>query len=84
LSARTVGQYAGVDPTGLARFESARYRPSRETASRLYAFYEGIVPLGMIYDPEHEIYAGYWTESRKRKLRALGRWALGRSLQPDS
>ncbi len=70
LSARQVGVLTGIDPTGLARIESGRHRPARETASDLFDFYRGVVPLGMIYDPHHKTYSKFWTRDRSRQLRA--------------
>jgi transcriptional regulator with XRE-family HTH domain len=53
LSVRRVAETVGLDISGLIRIERGLSLPKRDTASRLYAFYQGTIPLGVIYDPTH-------------------------------
>lgn len=53
LSLDTVAQKVGTDPTNLSRVEKGQQVPKRELARELFKFYDGAVPLGAIYDPEH-------------------------------
>ena len=42
-----------MDISGLLRIESGENTPTRETARRIFKFYRGAVPLGVIFDPMH-------------------------------
>lgn len=53
LSLDTVAKEVGTDPTNLSRVEKGQQCPKRELARALFGFYDGAVPLGAIYDPEH-------------------------------
>lgn len=52
LTAEVIADQAGIHRTTLHRIESGLMLPKREIARRLFAVYNGRVPLGSIYDPE--------------------------------
>lgn len=52
LSLDQAAASVGTDPTNLSRVEKGMQIPKRELARALYVFYQGVVPLGAIYDPE--------------------------------
>jgi DNA-binding XRE family transcriptional regulator len=52
LTAEAIADRAGIHRTTLHRIESGLMLPKREIARRLFAVYNGRVPLGSIYDPE--------------------------------
>lgn len=52
LSLEVVAAEVGTDPTNLSRVEKGQQIPKRELARALFTFYNGVVPLGAIYDPE--------------------------------
>lgn len=54
LSLDTVAHAVGTDPTNLSRVEKGAQIPKRELARALFEYYDGVVPLGAIYDPEYE------------------------------
>lgn len=54
VSARSVAHAIRLDPSGYHRIETGQNIPSRETARKIWTYYEGRVPLGVIYDPRHE------------------------------
>jgi len=49
---RQVATELGIDPSTLAKIERGAQTPSRETARRIFEFYDGEIPLGAIYDPD--------------------------------
>lgn len=52
LSLEGVACQIGTDQANLSRIEKGAQIPKRDLARRLFAFYEGEVPLGAIYDPQ--------------------------------
>lgn len=52
LSLETVAAAVGTDPTNLSRVEKGQQIPKRELARALFTYYDAVVPLGAIYDPE--------------------------------
>lgn len=59
LNLKTVAAAVGTDPTNLSRVEKGQQVPKRELARALFSFYDRVVPLGAIYDPEfHDTAAG--------------------------
>jgi len=52
LSLEHVAKRVGTDQGNLARIEKGQQTPKKDLARRLFAFYEGAVPLAAIYDPE--------------------------------
>jgi transcriptional regulator with XRE-family HTH domain len=53
LSLDQVAGCVGTDPTNLSRVERGTQVPKRELARALFEFYDGVVPLGAIYDPQY-------------------------------
>lgn len=53
LSLDQVAGIVGTDPTNLSRVEKGAQVPKRELARALFEFYDGAVPLGVIYDPQY-------------------------------
>jgi transcriptional regulator with XRE-family HTH domain len=49
----SVAEAVETDVGNLSRIERGEQIPQRELARRLFEHFEGIVPLGIIYDPEH-------------------------------
>lgn len=52
LSLDKVARAVSTDPTNLSRVEKGVQTPKRDLARALYEFYDGVVDLGAIYDPE--------------------------------
>ena len=52
LTAEEIADQAGIHRTTLHRIESGVMLPKRQIARRLFAVFNGRVPLGSIYDPE--------------------------------
>ena len=52
LSLDVVAAEVGTDPTNLSRVEKGAQVPKRELARALYHYFDGVVPLGAIYDAE--------------------------------
>lgn len=52
LSLEVVAAAVGTDPTNLSRVEKGQQVPKRELARALFGYYDKVVPLGAIYDPE--------------------------------
>lgn len=48
-----VAELVGTDVGNLSRIERGEQIPQRELARRLFEHFDGAVPLGIIYDPEH-------------------------------
>lgn len=69
LSVRRVAEIVGVDISGLLRIERGASQPKRETAAAIYSFYDGAIPLGMIYDPVNPTYADWLTKKKKTELK---------------
>lgn len=44
----------GTDAANISRIERGVQTPSKELARKLFEFFEGDVPLGSIYDPDHQ------------------------------
>lgn len=59
LSLSDLADSVGTDRTNLSRVERGLQIPNRQLARKLYAFYEGTVELGAIYDPEFTDYVGH-------------------------
>ena len=55
LTMTIVAIATGIDKSILSRIERGERMPSRENARRLYAYFEGEVELGRIYDPEFKL-----------------------------
>lgn len=53
LSLAQVAEVVKTDIANLSRIEKGEQIPKRALARALFEFYEGAVPLGAIYDPEH-------------------------------
>lgn len=53
LSLDQVAGCVGTDPTNLSRVEKGAQVPKRELARALFEFFDGVVPLGSIYDPQY-------------------------------
>lgn len=53
FSSRRVAEHLKIDISGLHRIETGENIPTRPTANKLYRFYGGHVPLGVIYDARH-------------------------------
>jgi transcriptional regulator with XRE-family HTH domain len=53
LSLAQVAEVVRTDIANLSRVEKGRQVPKRDLARALFDFYDGAVPLGAIYDPEH-------------------------------
>jgi transcriptional regulator with XRE-family HTH domain len=53
LSLEVVAAAVGTDPTNLSRVEKGQQIPKRELARALFSYYDQVVPLGAIYDPEY-------------------------------
>lgn len=51
LSLEAVAKVVGTDQANLSRIEKGQQTPKRDLARNLYRFYEGAVPLDVIYDP---------------------------------
>lgn len=58
LSLHVVAKAISTDPTNLSRVERGAQMPKRELARALFKFYDGVVPLGAIYDPEFSSQGG--------------------------
>lgn len=70
LSLDVVADAVGTDPTNLSRVEKGQQMPKRDLARALYNFYDAVVPLGSIYDPEFgDIVAGKPLETNERRRR---------------
>jgi transcriptional regulator with XRE-family HTH domain len=54
LSLETVASAVGTGKGNLRRIENGDQVPKRETARKLFEFYEGAVPLGYCYDPTYD------------------------------
>lgn len=68
LSLDTVADQVGTDPTNLSRVEKGQQMPKRDLARALFKFYDGVVPLGSIYDPEYgDTLTGDTLEPRRRR-----------------
>lgn len=63
----------GLDPSGFIRIERGKFTPRQDTARIIHDLYDGILPLGMIYDCAHPDYDDWMTDRRLGSLRALGR-----------
>lgn len=50
LTLAKVAAKVGTDPTNLSRVERGEQTPKRELARALFELYDGVVPLGAIYD----------------------------------
>lgn len=48
-----VAEAVETDVGNLSRIERGEQLPQRDLARRLFEHFEGAVPLGVIYDPEH-------------------------------
>lgn len=48
-----VAEAVDTDVGNLSRIERGEQIPQRDLARRLFDHFEGSVPLGIIYDPEH-------------------------------
>lgn len=81
LSARQVAQLMDLDPTGFTRIEKGQFSPRQDTARKIFDLYNGIVPLGLIYDTTHPSFDDWLTDSRARKLAARGRALRGSHLR---
>lgn len=64
-----VAKFIDMDQTGLKKVEVGRSRPTEQTASALFDFYGGLVPLGLIYDTHHYSFEGWLTAHQVAKLR---------------
>ncbi len=53
LSLAKVAREVGTDVANLYRIERGDQIPKRDLARALFKFYEGEIPLGAVYDPEH-------------------------------
>lgn len=53
LSLETVAHAVGTGKGNLRRIENGDQVPKRHTARALFEFYDGVVPLGSIYDPTY-------------------------------
>lgn len=54
-----------MDISGLHRIETGENIPTRRTAQKIWKFYAGLVPMGVIYDPAHKSsQAWFRTEGR--------------------
>ncbi len=53
FSSRRVAEAMKIDVSGLHRIENGDVQPNRDSARHIYAFYEGVIPIGVIYDPRH-------------------------------
>lgn len=73
FSRRAVADALGLDPTGLKKVEWGVCRPKLETAEKIFDFYDGIVPLGMIFHTSHWTYNDWLTSHKQRLLRARAR-----------
>lgn len=73
LSVRRVAEHLGIDISGLSRIERGKSMPKRNTASSIYAFYDGAVPLGMVYDPTHPVFDTWLTKEKTRELEKAGK-----------
>lgn len=51
LSLDAVAKIVGTDQANLSRIEKGLQTPKRELARSLFRFYDGAVPLDVIYDP---------------------------------
>lgn len=71
FTSRSVARVIGLDPSGFLRIERGTYTPRKDIADRIYQFYDGIVPLGMIFDARHEIYRDWLTPTKRTRLRRL-------------
>ena len=82
LSARQVAQLMDLDPTGFTRIEKGLFSPRQDTARKIFELYNGLVPLGLIYDTTHPSFEDWLTPARKKKLAARGRALLGTYVRP--
>lgn len=73
ISGRSIALAIGVDPAGFHRIERGQKTPKQDTARKIFEFYGGIVPLGMIYDPAHPEYRGWLSPPRRKQLEKLRR-----------
>jgi len=67
--AADVAAVAGIDASTLTRIELGKITPNRRTARALFAYYEGWVSLGDIYDPMFspvEVIASQYRRAQKR------------------
>lgn len=53
FSSRRVAEHLKLDISGLHRIETGENIPTRATAEKIWRFYGGHVPLGVVYDPTH-------------------------------
>lgn len=65
LTLEVVAAAVGTDPTNLSRVEKGAQVPKRELARALFEYFDGVVPLGAIYDAEMD--AQQQERSRQRK-----------------
>lgn len=54
LSLEKVAAAIETDQTNLSRIERGVQVPKRELARKLFCFYDGVIPLGAIYDPHFD------------------------------
>lgn len=73
FSSRRVAEALKMDVSGLVRIERGEVTPMQPTARKLYAFYRGAVPLGMIYDTRHPEYAKWLNGEREDHLKRVAR-----------
>jgi transcriptional regulator with XRE-family HTH domain len=73
LSLDVVSKAVGTDPTNLSRVEKGTQVPKRDLARALFKFYDGVVPLGAVYDPEF---------ARERALEDITAYAAKRAKKP--
>lgn len=65
FSSRRVAEHLKLDISGLHRIETGENIPTRPTAQKIWKFYAGLVPMGVIYDPCHKSsQAWFSTEGR--------------------
>lgn len=68
FTSRAVARAIGLDPSGFLRIERGTYTPRRDIADRIFRFYRGVVPLGMIFDPTHPTYRRWLNRERRKEI----------------
>ena len=69
VSARAMGVVMDLDPTGYLRIERAQYTPTQDTARKIFDYYGGLIPIGLVYDQTHKSFKGFLTNAKKTALR---------------
>lgn len=73
FSSRRVAEALNIDVSGFMRIERGEVTPKQETARKIHAFYRGVVPLGMIYDPKHPDYTKWLNAEKEDHLKRVAR-----------